>query len=555
MQRLSVNKRRYSLFANRPVPLLSQLKNQTGHFKTGNLPINNNNDNNNNTVENDNNGPGEEARRKNPHCSVKFVNNEPSIDQEFPRVISLSSSRHVLREDILVPSLPILPSPNSTSFNKIFLEKIKICNLIFNFSQQQLQSKAKKEKSKSLIEINALLASKSESMQLSSDQKDLILNMIILNIFEQDPFTTAENMFLTTIESTFVESSWEHMSIIYKILNQFVIFYPEKCDIDLVKKGIRLMNIPDNNERENLVLFVKNYTKVHPNQLIDIFKLLKNALTNVRYDIYTPFCVDPIISCMSIVFLTNKKLLTDIIFTHLLPLFRHERLSLYFEKLSDIINRLINNSIDDQINVIQYLIKHFPHNCGQKQPLFTTAIIYITNSMISRNLNPIAEILFSFISMCIRSPNSKLTESALALLMKKNLRPIIVSNYDVAVAILHEPLKWSSSLYWDKRIRDQSKAALSLLSNARFDKLRKNDWRRTLNPSDIKVLYSKKITNQQLVLTWSSFSLMAAKYDRNFDLQNTIIRIKKQFPTKEKEEGIQIHNFFGFLKKNAQNLF
>lgn len=548
-QRFSANKRRFSYFPNKPFPLLSQIKNQNVNVKSA-TPIYNNNKDNNISVENNAKHQPEKKCNIKSRCSVKFYTGESDVDQEFPPVISISSSRHVLTEEINIPSISTLPSPNRSIFNNIFIEKIKICNYIFNFSQPQIQLIGKTEKKKALTEINSLLTNKLDAMLISSDQKDLILDMIIKNVFEQDPFTSAEKIFSSTIESTFVESSWEHMSIVYKILNQFVLLFPEKCGIDLLRKGIRLMNIPDSNENDNLVIFIKNYTKVHPDQYDEIWKHLKSALNNARYDIYTSFCINPIISCITIIFLSNKTKVIEILYTHLLPLFRHERLYIYYDKLIDLVNRLINNNIIHQLNVIQYLIKHFPYQCGKKQPLFSATLITITSSMLSRQLNPIATKLFTFIAMCIQSPNSKLAESGLSFFMKKSMRPIIGSNFDFAISILYDPLNWASSYYWDKHVREQSRIALSLLTNARFDNVRKNDWRKTLNPSDVKTLYSKNASNKDIARTWAFFSRIAARSDRNFDLNKFLSILKATFPIKEKEDEESNHpEVFSFYKK------
>ena len=63
-----------------------------------------------------------------------------------------------------------------------------------------------------------------------------------------------------------------------EILIQYICAFPEKCHIDLIKKAIRLINIPDSNEREVLASFLKTYSSIHPDQTVEILKILDSIL-------------------------------------------------------------------------------------------------------------------------------------------------------------------------------------------------------------------------------------------------------------------------------------
>lgn len=519
MTRLSAPKMAHILYARKPYPLLSQIKNYKISPQSA---INSDNC----AIED------EDVCNIKSRCSTKVYNGEPLIDNEVPQVISLSTSRHFLDEEIDIPSSPKLPSPKDPLFNQIFCEKIKICNYIFNFSRPQFQLQGKKEKTIALAEINILLSNKTKSILLSSKHKDLLLDMIMKNLSVQDPFSSVEKIFQSTVKSSYVESSWEHISLIFKILNKFVLLFPDKCEFELVKKGVLLMNIPDSNESENLVTFMKNYIKVHPEQNEEIWKLLKCAILNVRYDIYTPYCLEPIFSYLINIFFSNKKSISQILYTHLLPLFRLERLSLYFSKLVALIDFIIEGNITEQYNVIQYLVKHFPYQCGHKQPLFVSALAIFTKSMTSSKLNIIARQLFIFIAMAIKSPNSRLAENALTLLMKKNMRPVILSNYDYAFRILYEPVKWCAGFYWDQAVRGQSQDVLSLLMNAKFDN---QNTISSYQESNFNFFETKKRNDYELAQVWATLSRITARRDRSFNLTQSLQIIKKEFQNENKD--------------------
>lgn len=536
--KFSVTQRRNSLFATRRICQPHLAVKNLNLPKLGSLPPGN-----------DKKSKNEESCNIKSRCSTKIYNGEPLVDNDMPKALNFSSYKQVLKGEINIRSLQVLPSPNDSNFDQIFKSKINVCNYIFDFMQPHIQIKGKLEKTNALKEIFALLSKKSDLSLLTDEDKNLLYNMITKNIFDQDPFISTKNKFSLTIKISYAECSWEHLSLVFKILNQFVLLYPEKCSLETVKKVIRLMNIPDTNERDNLVTFLKNYTKVHPNQFNDIWIQIKNALTNVRCGIYTSNCVEPIVTYMSIQLLSNTasfctKYLLSILYSHLLPLFDNSDLSMYFNKLSTLIIQIIEKNYDDQLKVIEYLLKHFPIQCGQKQPLFVSFLMSITSTMSSDQLNPIAKKIFAFIAMSIRLPNSKLAESALSFLLKPNLKPIIFSNYENAINILNDPLKLASSTYWEKSIKDQSAAALSMLINAKLEFKQNIALSEFMSSSDLSdnLQDSSKIDTKDLAKTWGLLARTASRRDREIDLTKSLYNIQIEFKKEEKNLELSSQN-------------
>lgn len=274
-------------------------------------------------------------------CSTLIYNGEPLIDNDMPKVQLFSSFSNVSKSEFNITSLSPLPSPNDTNFSRLFEEKIQLCNIIFNFMDAKTQIAGKREKTKTLRELYALFSKSSEVSMMNDHEKDMLYEMIMKNIFSQDPFSSFKNKFSSSIKMSFAECSWEHVSLSFKLLNQFVTLLPEKCQFDIVKKAICLMNIPDSNERDNLVIFLQNYSKVKRDQFDEIWKEIKNALVNVRYNIYTFYCVEPLISFMtsfqsSNLFCTNYFM--KVLCSHVLPLFDNQNLPVFFQQIVSIVD-------------------------------------------------------------------------------------------------------------------------------------------------------------------------------------------------------------------------
>lgn len=491
--------------------------------------------------ENSYNSTRNDGSLKSKQKESKSNNKDPAVDVEVPKVISISANREYLVGEIEVPSLPPLPAFNDPSFDNIFKEKIKLCNILFDFDHPNVQLEGKKAKVNALIEINKILAMVSNNSSITEKQKDAIYDMITKNLFHQDPFISNEKICFSTLKQSIVEPSWEHMCHVYQALIQFLITFPERCKISLAKKLIRLMNIPDNNERENLVTLLKNYAETHPEQLENLYELLKSALVNVGTDIYTPYCVEPVLTFLKM--MVRKDYIYQIIYTHLLPLYRHEKLYLYSSKLSNLITSIISNKPVDQINYLKYLLNHFPLQCGQKQLLFVYAINSLFNIIGKRELNQVSTKIILFFASAFRSPNSKLVESSLKIFLKPVMTSILFSNAAFAMDNLLEPLKWTSTYHWDKSIKILSSRAYTTLSNIKYEVQSNSSSKTSRDPiNEISLKNSpketKKLDNSDLVSKWALIARSAAKKYNSIDLTNSLLEIQSKLLNEGMNNGL-----------------
>ncbi|KAK8880624.1 hypothetical protein M9Y10_003307 [Tritrichomonas musculus] len=489
-----------------------------------------------NSNENANHPKKENSCNIKSRCSTKNFNGETLVDNEVPKIILLSFNKHIINQEINITPIQELPSPENPKFNSIFKEKIELCNLIFNFSKQNLQMKGKIEKTKALNEIYSLLSDKKRSRLLTDYDKKLIFNMISRNIFEQNYFLSNEKQLTFAIKSDIVEPSWEQLSIVYKILNEFVLLFPEMTSIDLVTIAIHLMNNPDHNERENLAIFLKNYTKVHQDQFEEIWKKVKNAISEVLNGVYSAFCIEPLISYITIIFYSKSSnysidYLEEVFYTHLLPLFRLEKLCYFFDNLLNLIVHITNKNIKKMSSTIQFLVRHFPHQNGSKQSLFVSAMTSIVVATKRKELDQIPTVLFDFLALGIKSYNYKLVEGSLNLLFKSNMRPFIYSNLEQAMDTICEPLKWTANCYWEQSIQDQCHNALLMLSNIKIEFMQNC----VTKNAEIKSKPRKvQKSNKELAQTWASLARVAFKRYKSINLTDNLHKIQIEFL---KEDG------------------
>lgn len=550
LSRYTQPKRTFSLcIPTRPSLILLKNRVQFSAPKLVIPSINNNNLNKNMGISQNMNDSSSNLLEKN-----KKQDNNVVVDNELSKFISISANGHVLKEEIDVPSLDQLPSPKMSNFDRIFTEKIKVCNLIFNFDQPQAQLKGKAAKTEALNEINSLLSKRSEAKLITEKQKKLIYDMLMRNIFDQDPFFATESIYLSTIKWDFIEPSWPHLNLVYQILNQFILSFPENLQTNFVRTAIKLLNIPDKNEAEMILSFLKNYLLIHPDQLDKVWVMIKNALINVISNIYTPYCVDPIISFISSTFRSNQIL--SIIDTHLLPLYRHELLYLYSKKLTDLIIQVLEKKVLEQVDAIEFLIHHFPHQCGQKQFLFISSISSICGIAKGSDLIHIGNKLILFLGLVIKLPNLKLVESALKLILTPAITSIIFKKAKLAMDSLYETLNWSSSNHWDSNIKVLSKKVLTTLTKINAEVQKKGSISNSTNSSRYPFAINNEVCqqipndametdNKELVAKWALIARCASKKNDSIDLTDSLLHIQSNLLNENKSS----HEQYYFLAK------
>lgn len=105
--KISIAQRRNSLFALKiPYRYMISAKNSNLHQKLENLP-----------PENNIQKQKEEVCNIKSCCSTKVYNGEPLIDNDMPKAQMFSSHQQILKDEVDIPSLTLLPSLNDSTFD------------------------------------------------------------------------------------------------------------------------------------------------------------------------------------------------------------------------------------------------------------------------------------------------------------------------------------------------------------------------------------------------------------------------------------------------------
>ena len=469
------------------------------------------------------------------------------VVDELPSVSSFCANENTLKEDVEIHPTPSFHCVSrGVGFLDALNQKIKICNMIFDFSQPKIQIKAKQIKTKELKGIYSLIHNRNAAISLPPQYQNMILDMIKKNVFDQNPFISFNNPFgsksLTGFFNTFYnegldsmfDPSWTHLELVYKILNEYLFLFPQNVQPKYVEKAIRLMNLPDSKERDALACFIVNYLSTHPNDFDLIWNYITVAISNVLSEIYTPFCIQPILVYL-ITINTNQRskvkgYLKKILYSHLIPLFHLTNLSLYSTFLTTLVVKIIEDDENEFVNVVNYLMKTFPRQDGVKQSFYFNSISKILRKLTAEEFIPLGDSLTSFIANCIYSPNNKLVEEALNLFIGKYVSPRVLYNPKLVASKLQQPVAWAARFHWSKTIREEAQTALSIIKRCDY-----NASKNLMKDINQTLVHSTNEENNKLIKSWAMISRAAARRDKRIDLTQKLQNLHIAFLKEEKD--------------------
>ncbi|OHS93790.1 hypothetical protein TRFO_02296 [Tritrichomonas foetus] len=395
-------------------------------------------------------------------CPLK-KDQEPLIDCEMPATISIAA-RTAKYQNFIVKDVPHLPGIGASNFDSIYREKMKICSYVFNFQSPEADKLGKNVKLESLIEIESFFQRKKDIQQINNDLINLTFDMIYENIFDQDPFVIQK--FKCQCEGNIIDPSWVHLTHVFNIFQSFFSNFPEfqRINIELAKKTIILLNLPDKVVRDAFLSFLNSYVRVHTSDICDLVVFCKSVFQNIVDEIYSCYCASSIINFLTPIYMANKPCsdqLISVASDGIFQLFRCNNLTLFSESLCDFIRHVLENERELQDILITRLLRTFPTQNGTKQIPFINAMISVLKIASSKVLQIHSFQIINFLEICIESPNSKVAEAALSMWTGHKIINFLIQNNKLAISELLPSILIVSSCYWNKKVQNVAQNALS----------------------------------------------------------------------------------------------
>ena len=459
----------------------------------------------------------------------------PSFTEaEMPGVISLTSrKRYSTASDI--PKLPVLPPISDPTFDEIFKKKVNICSYIYDFTDTTKFQEERDLKSRALCEIVQLFEQSIDVKQLKPNLQTALFLMLEKNIFQQGPFVP-DVVLSFNYTAICVENSWPHLFYCFQILNRFSQLFPDSphLNIDTAKKAINLLSIPDNNERLQLLAFLRSYYDLHVDDRKEILAETQRKLTDYMDRQLPPYCVPPLLVLTAHIFTRNGKNLTKEFLSYLeqtvFPIIKSPHFIIFGQHYLQLINSVfVEGSIATTV-FFKYLLREWNSTDPQTMVNHIDLLHYILPKVPNDVFSQYNKTIFKYFTRALLSPNIKIVLAALNIWFKPKLDQWLCDSSKIAILTMYDNMKKISESHWSKMIREKASQALSEMG-----KLDRNSFLKMRNSKQTSDYRKKRYEMEHHAM--KNWVHIAKDIEEPwFNLQEKVLEIKNVFDFKLQEQ-------------------
>lgn len=463
---------------------------------------------------------------------------EPIDDAGVPNTLTTVELVHQTHhKDIQLPDLGPLPQTINKSSFQLLEKKLNLCCTLCDFTDPDVDKKAKSVKSQTLKEIMNVFSNSTTIKSLPDSIIDQFFNMIQVNLNRGLP-SIPKKYLVYDDEPSLVDIAWTHLSLVYQSLLKYQKINPKdkRFDHNFLNLMFSLLHAPDINERDSVLNFFTCYLETFPDRESNVMEILSNCLIGYRDKVYGPFCVIPSLN----IFLTRFKLKTEIYQPHIdyfynsiLPLHISSHVFSYYDLITQAISFFVSLNSELSIVIFNKVMKTYPEARPSKQILFINLIIFIVERIPPDKFETIAVPLFSFLARTSQSCHYKVVNSSFQIWGNVTILPMILDNTKIIYPIVYPWFNKTMKEHWSTKTQN---AALNTLKSMHdtdpfmFDELSQNQNNSGKNKSQ----QPPPPVDQgaaQLHKNWAMVARAAAKVDKNVNLARVLTEIQVKFNT------------------------
>ncbi|XP_051122612.1 serine/threonine protein phosphatase 2A 59 kDa regulatory subunit B' eta isoform-like isoform X2 [Andrographis paniculata] len=360
----------------------------------------------------------------------------------------------------LLPSLKNAPFSDKES---LFIRKLKMCCVAFDFSDPSKDVRGKEMKEQTLIELVEFVSR--SDFELSETAKNEAVRMVSANIFREfHPQLRAEKPVDGVDldeEEPAADPAWPHLEFVYEFFLRFVTS-AELATIDrtFVLKLLDLFDSEDPRERDYLkTILHRVYGKFMPHR-----PFIRKAINDVFYDfVYESEkhngvaefleVLGSIINGFSLPLKEEHKLFLD---RTLMPLHKPKGLATYHQPLSYCVLQFVEKDGKLADIILRRLVKYWPVANSSKQVLFLNEVEEVLEMTQPAEFQRCMVPLFRQISRCLSSLHFQVAERALLLWSNERVENMIKINRKVILPIVFPSLERNARQHWNHAVHGLS---------------------------------------------------------------------------------------------------
>ncbi|KDP26746.1 hypothetical protein JCGZ_17904 [Jatropha curcas] len=355
--------------------------------------------------------------------------------------------------------------PNSDKQN-LFIRKLNLCCIVFDFTDPTKNLKEKEIKRQNLLELVDYITSVNGKFTETVMQE--VIKMVAANLFRTLTPQPRDNKVVDGVELDEEEASmdpaWPHLQLVYELFLRFVAsseveVKPAKRYIDqsFIVKMLDLFDSEDPREREYLkTILHRIYGKFMVHR-----PFIRKAINNIFFQfIFETEKHNGIAEFLEILgsiingFALPLKEEHKMFLVHsLIPLHKPRCLAMYHQPLSYCISQFVEKDSMLADTVIRGLLKYWPITNSSKEVMFLNELEEILEATQPSEFQRCMVPLFQQISQCLNSSHFQVAERALFLWNNDPIENLIIQHRKVILPIIFPALEQNARSHWNQAVR------------------------------------------------------------------------------------------------------
>ncbi|XP_076896370.1 serine/threonine protein phosphatase 2A 59 kDa regulatory subunit B' gamma isoform-like [Bidens hawaiensis] len=376
-------------------------------------------------------------------------------------------------------ALPSFRDVPAAEKHNLFIKKLNMCCVVFDFTDPSKSLKEKDVKRQTLLELVDYVASVPSKFNEATMQE--IAEMITSNLFRSLPSCTHEfklpDVYDPEDEEPSMDLSWPHLQIVYEFLLRFIAA-PETdakiakryIDHSFVLKLLDLFDSEDQREREYLkTILHRIYGKFMVHRPF-IRKVINNIFYSFIYETEKHNGIAELLEILGSIIngfaLPLKEEHKMFLMRALVPLHKPKCLNMYHQQLSYCITQFVEKDFKLADTVIRGLLKFWPVTNSAKEVMFLSELEEVLEATQGAEFQRCMVPLFRQIGLCLNSSHFQVAERALFLWNNDHIRNLIIQNRKVILPIILPALEKNTHGHWNQAVQSLTLNVRKIFSDA-----------------------------------------------------------------------------------------
>ncbi|KAG5039931.1 hypothetical protein JHK82_012083 [Glycine max] len=413
--------------------------------------------------------------------SVPGLNHGDRIVQAMNSKLNLNGSFPVMAYEAL-PSFRDVPNPEKQN---LFIRKLQMCCVLFDFTDPTKNIKEKEIKRQTLVELVDYVSS--ANGKFTDVMMQEIVKMVSINLFRTFISPPRENKVLEAFdvdeEEPSMDPAWPYLQIVYELLLRFVM--STETDAKLAKRYIdhsfvlRLLDLFDSEDPRE-----RDYLKTVLHRVYGKFMVhrpfIRKAINNIFYRFIFETekhngiaelleILGSIINGFALPLKEEHKLF---LVRALIPLHKPKCIPMYHQQLSYCITQFVEKDCKLADTVIRGLLKYWPITNSSKEVMFIGELEEVLEATQPAEFQRCMVPLFRQISCCLSSSHFQtaletqlsenvvvwatekmVAERALFLWNNDHIETLIKQNHKIILPIVLPALEHNARNHWNQAVQ------------------------------------------------------------------------------------------------------